>query len=64
MVNPYRIQKGAIVPVLDDAIPLETALRPRRLPLDAAALFPNFSSAMPMLKEMLVLSRSSQTRVQ
>jgi hypothetical protein len=64
MVKPYRIQNGAIVPVLDDPLPLRTTLRPRLLPLDAAVLFPNFSSAMPMLKEMLTRSRSLQTRVQ
>ena len=64
MVSPFRIQEDTVVPVLDDDSPLKAAIRPRRLPIDAAALFPNFSSAMPMLKEMLVQSRSSQSRVQ
>jgi hypothetical protein len=64
MVSPYRIQKDATIPVLDDDLPLRTTIRPKRMPLDSAALFPDFSSAMPMLKEMLVQSRCSQTRVQ
>ncbi|MGC1463478.1 MAG: hypothetical protein WA802_14840 [Terracidiphilus sp.] len=64
MVNPYRIQEGSTIPVLDGALPLGATTRPRLLPLKAAAFFPDFSTAMPMLKEMLVRSRSSQTRVQ
>jgi hypothetical protein len=64
MVIPYRIQQGAILPVPDEAMPPPTTLRPRLLPPNAAVLFPNFGSAMPKLKEMLVLSRSSQTRIQ
>ncbi len=64
MVSPYRIQKDTIIPVLDDELPLRAAIPPRRFPLKAAALFPDFSSAMPMLKQMLVQSRSSQSRVQ
>ena len=64
MVSPCRIQEGAILPVPDEALPPPTALRPRLLPADAAALFPQFGSEMPMVKEMLVLSRSAQTRFQ
>jgi hypothetical protein len=64
MVNPCRIQEGAILPVPDEALPPATTLRPRLLPANAAALFPQFGSAMPMLKELLVLSRSAQTRFQ
>jgi hypothetical protein len=64
MVNPYRIQEGALLPVPDKHLPPATALRSRRLPPEAAALFPHFASAMPLVKEMLVLSRSSQTRMQ
>jgi hypothetical protein len=64
MVNPYRIQQGAIQPVPDDALPPANTLRPRLLAANAAALFPNFGSAMPMLKEMLVLSRSTQAKTQ
>jgi hypothetical protein len=64
MVNPYRIQQGAILPVPDEALPPATTLRPRLLAPNAAALFPNFGSTMPMLKEMLVLSRSTQAKTQ
>lgn len=64
MVNPYRIQRGAILPVPDEALPPVTTLRPRQLPANGAAFFPQFGSAIPMLKELLVLSRSSQTRFQ
>jgi hypothetical protein len=64
MVNPYRIQMGSIVPVLDEALPPRPILRSKLLPRNSAALFPNFTSAMPMLKEMLVQSRGSYTRIQ
>jgi hypothetical protein len=64
MVRPYRIQQDALIPVPDDYLPLKTTVRPKRMPLDSAALFPDFSSAMPMLKEMLVQSRRSQAKVQ
>ena len=64
MVNPYRIQEGAIVPVPDVAMPPATKLRPRLMSTDVTAFFPRFGSAIPMVKELLVLSRSSQTRFQ
>jgi hypothetical protein len=64
IVNPHRIQNGAMIPILDEAPSPRTNLGTRLLPPDAAALFPNFTSAMPTLKEMLVLSRGSQTRSQ
>jgi hypothetical protein len=64
MVNPYRIQQGATLPVPDEAMPPVTKLRPKLMPTDAAVFFPRFGSAIPMLKELLVLSRSSQTRFQ
>jgi hypothetical protein len=63
-VNPFRIQKAAMMPVPDETLSPSTTLQPRLLPRDSAALFPQFASAMPMLREMLVLSRSSQTRIQ
>ena len=64
MNNPYRIQQGAIEPVPDGALPPPAARRPRLLPANAAALFPQFGSTMPRLKELLVKSRSSQARTQ
>jgi hypothetical protein len=63
-VCPYRIQRGAVVPVLDEAIPLPSAPRRRRLPVNSPELHPYFGSAIPMLKEMLILSNNSQTRSQ
>jgi hypothetical protein len=32
--------------------------------MNAAEMFPHFGSAMPLLKEMLVSSRSSQARAE
>jgi hypothetical protein len=63
-VYPYRIQQGAVLPVPDEAVTEPLAARQRRLPSPSAELFPHFGSAMPMLKEMLVLSGSSQARTQ
>ena len=64
IVNPYRIQKAAIMSVLDELPSLRTNLQTRLLPSDAATLFPNFTSAMHTLKEMFMLSRGSQMRCQ
>lgn len=56
IVNPYRIQNGAMIPVLDEVVSPTTNFGSRLLPPNAAVLFPNFTSAMPTLKEMLGLS--------
>jgi hypothetical protein len=56
-VYPYLIQEGAALPV-SDAPPI--APRQKRLSIHAAALYPEFGSAMPQLKQMLVLSGRSQ----
>jgi hypothetical protein len=64
IVYPYRIQQEAVLPVPDEAEPVPAALRPRRLPTDTAALIPHFGSAIPSLKELLVLSRSRDARIQ
>lgn len=58
-VYPYRIQKGAVLPVPDEAVPMPIDARPRRLPPQSAELFPHFGSAMPMLKEMLISARAA-----
>jgi hypothetical protein len=63
-VNPYCIQQRSLLPVLDSGSPQPVVFQSKLLPPDAAALFPQFGSAMPMLKEMLVLSRSSQVTIQ
>jgi hypothetical protein len=60
-VKSYRIQEGLALPALDESqLPPMTAQR--RLPPQAAELFPGFGNAMPMLKEMLVASRASEAR--
>jgi hypothetical protein len=56
-VYPYRIQEGAVLPVPDEAVPMQVDDRPRRLPPQSPELFPHFGSAMPMLKEMLISAR-------
>ncbi|MDR3752147.1 MAG: hypothetical protein P4K94_11755 [Terracidiphilus sp.] len=63
-IYPYRIQQGTVQAVPNEEMPVPMAARPRRLPPQAAELFPNFGSAMPMLKQMLVASRNSQARMQ
>jgi hypothetical protein len=63
-VFPYRIQQGPVLPVPDEALPLPIVPRQRRLPVDAPQLYPHFGSAMPVLKEMLISSRSVQSRTQ
>jgi hypothetical protein len=59
-IYPYRIQEGAVMPVSDDSELFTIAPSRKRLPLNAAALCPEFGSAMPELKQMLMLSRGSQ----
>jgi hypothetical protein len=61
-LNPYLLQKGPILAVPDQALPITH--REKRLPVNAAALYPQFGSAMPMLKEMLISTRSSEARPQ
>jgi hypothetical protein len=56
-VYPYRIQEGAVLPVPDEAVPMQIDSQPRRLPPRSPELFPHFGSAMPMLKEMLISAR-------
>jgi hypothetical protein len=63
-VNPYRIQQGVVLPVSDEAVTAPAAPRKRRLPPQAAELYPKFGSDISRLKEMLVLSRNSQARSQ
>jgi hypothetical protein len=63
-VLPCIIQKGVALSVTEASIPSPVARRPRRLPLNSAALYPDFGLAMPMLKEMLITSRSAQTMPQ
>jgi hypothetical protein len=63
-INPFRIQQGAVLPVSDETLPLPLIARQRRLPRQSAALYPHYGSSIPMLKEMLILSRSTHERAQ
>jgi hypothetical protein len=63
-VYPYRIQKGEVLPVSDESEPLPITQRHRRLSPNAAALYPQFGSAMPQIKQMLTLFQNSQARPQ
>jgi hypothetical protein len=63
-IYPYRIQETAVLPVSDEAADFPMGFRQRRLPQNAAALYPDFGSAMPQLKQMLVLSSGRLSRPQ
>ena len=56
-VCPYWLQQSEALPLPVFPPDLPKSPRPKRLPLNAAALYPQFGSAMPMLKQMLVSSR-------
>ncbi len=58
-VYPYCIQRGPVLSVVDEVPILSSTRRQRRLPSDAAVLYPQFGSAMPLLKQMLLSSRKS-----
>jgi hypothetical protein len=62
-VYPYSIQRSTTLAIPDEFIPRAVA-RHRLLPPNAAALYPYFGSAMPLLKQMLVSTQGSQTRPQ
>jgi hypothetical protein len=63
-VCPYRIQQGMVLPAPDNADWLSLAPRRRRSPRQPDQLYPHSGTAMPMHKEMLVLSKSSLERAQ
>jgi len=63
-VFPYRIQQGTKLPARDEALAEPAVARLRRLPSDAAELYPEFGCAMPMLKQLLISTRCSQARPQ
>jgi hypothetical protein len=63
-VFPYRIQQGAVLIAPEEDQPLPAARRVRRLPPFSAALYPQFGSAMPLLKQMLISSHFKQGRPQ
>jgi hypothetical protein len=53
-VYPYRIQREAQVQLMEETLPLPVASRSRGLLDGSSEILPDFSRAMPMLKEMLV----------
>jgi hypothetical protein len=59
-VGQYLIQKDAFLPISDESMTSPTAHRQRRLPPDTQALYPDFGSATPQLKKMLIAFRSAQ----
>jgi hypothetical protein len=62
-IYPYRIQEGAIFAVSDEGSgnPVDAGhAHSKRLPDGAVELFPDFGSAMPMLKHMLTASHGSE----
>jgi len=63
-VIPFRIQQGAVLPISDESLPSPFVPRQRRLPAHAEVLYPHFGSVIPQLKEMLVISRTAQARLQ
>jgi hypothetical protein len=66
-VFPYRIQEGAIFAAPDAAMADETVVGANgshRLADGSAVMFPDFGSAMPMMKEMLAASHASEATAQ
>jgi hypothetical protein len=59
-VCQYCIQQSAVLAVIDDCASSSTSPRKRRLLLDANALYPDFGSSMPLIKQMLTLRNAAQ----
>jgi hypothetical protein len=63
-VFPYRIQQDSVLMTPEEDQSLPSAPRSRRLSPLSAALYPQFGSAMPLLKQMLISSHTDQRRSQ
>jgi hypothetical protein len=61
-VYPFRIQQGAVQPLSDDALPVPIFAKRRRLPMNVPWLAPESRCPMPLLRQMLLESRSSEAR--
>jgi hypothetical protein len=61
---PCWIQRDVILPVAKEEISLSIPRRERQLPYRVPELYPNFGIALPLLKQMLVLSQSQENRQQ
>ncbi|MGA8728726.1 MAG: hypothetical protein WB608_08245 [Terracidiphilus sp.] len=59
-VSPYCIQEGASLSLLNHAAARSPAPRPPRLPRKSNELFPQFASAPPQLRQMLISSDRSE----
>jgi hypothetical protein len=57
-IYPYRIQETAVPPAAEEIVCLPAA-RARRQSLRTPALFAQFDSVMPQLRQMLVVSQES-----
>jgi hypothetical protein len=64
MLCPYRIQKDAVPTAPEEALSHPIVPPQRRLPTNSPELYPAFGAVIPRLKEMLVLSRSTEGRAQ
>jgi hypothetical protein len=63
-VRQYRILRGEVLPVPNNAGWLSIAPRRWRVPRRSGLLYPHPGRAKPMLKEMLVLSENTHERSQ
>jgi len=59
-VDPYRIQQGAFLSLPNDAAALPIAPRRGRVSRQSNELFPQFDSALPQLRQMLISSDQSE----
>ncbi len=59
-VYPYLIQLGDALPVFADAAPLPVVPQQRRSSANASYLHPYFGSALPQLKQLLVVPQDSE----
>ena len=64
IVNPYQIEDAAIQKVPGRPLPQPITPRERRLPAHAAALYPDFGSTMPLIKQMLTSRSTAQASPQ
>ena len=64
MLCPCRIQKEPVQPVPDDAQPRPLVRSYRRTATNAPELCSGLSAAMPYVRELLVLSRSTEGKAQ
>jgi len=64
MLFPCRIQKAALTAMPDKAPSHPIITSQKQLPVDSPEWYPLFGPVTPTLKEMLVLSRSTEGRTQ